>query len=165
MQRSALLFSILTVIGFGTHLSVVQAKPLPFRGTTPMKVVTPKPPPSYVGGATKSVHFNRQSVGGASGVNPALRARAYRALDSNPAKPYGNKGPVMLPKAGADGKALSYKEVRLKNGPHDRAYSNGRVVVGVGKDGARTGPAYVSRHYGDPAKMSSSVPGKVVRIQ
>jgi hypothetical protein len=133
-------------------------------------VVAPKPLPSYVGGATPAVAFNRHAIGGGSGVNAELRARAYRAIDANMAKtgthtgPYANRGPHLLPNKTADGREIQYTEIRLRDGPHKSTYSNGRVVVGNSPQGPLSGRAYVSRHYGDPVP-GSSTPGAVVRIQ
>lgn len=156
----------------GGAFSAAAAKPaaIPGAPASPSGWRTMPPPkaPNYIGGSTKAVTFNRLSVGGASGVNPALRARAYKAIDKHRSKNFGNKGPVFLPRIDAQGNALTYREVRLREGDHVRKYSNGRVTIAVGPKLVRipgtdhttslTGPAYLSRHHGEGG-------GRVVRIQ
>lgn len=116
--------------------------------------------------------FNRQTVGATSGVNKALRERAYQRLDQLHAaqgKPIGvqvksfkndgrNQTPV-LPRATPGGKPIGYTEMRLREGTAGRSYANGRVSLGS------DGKAYVSRHHGDPMRGGKPGAGKVVRIQ
>ena len=156
----------------GGAFSAAAARPVPMPGApaspSGWRTIPAPKAPSYIGGPTPKVTFNRLSVGGASGINPALRARAYRAIDEHGSKNFGNKGPVFLPRTDAQGNALKYREMRLREGDHARKYSNGRVTVAVGPKRVAipgtdrttnlTGPAYVSRHHGDGG-------GRVVRIQ
>lgn len=130
--------------------------------------------PSYYGGSTVKQQFNRRTIGEASGVKPGLRARAYKALDSNKSRGTFKNKEGKLPTVGVQGGKPRYQEVRLKDAPHTRKWANGRVVVErapvslkerVAKPDLRptetrgkgdlkniqqrSGPAYVSRHYGD----------------
>lgn len=145
----------------------------PFAGTQ-WKAAPKAKTPSYYGGSTVRQQFNRRTIGEASGVKPAMRARAYKALDSNQSRGRFNNKEGRLPKVGVQGGKPQYEKLRLKDAPHNRKWSNGRVVVEQaavspkakvaqpdlrpaetrGKGDLmtiqqRSGPAYVSRHYGD----------------
>lgn len=116
--------------------------------------------------ATPKKDFNRGSVGGASGVNPGLRKRAYGVIDglekpggaqsmglrSHEFKNDGRNGSTVLPKTTPSGESISYRTTYLRPNTPGRSYANGRVTTGS------DGSAYVSRHHGDKG-------GKVKRIQ
>lgn len=99
--------------------------------------------------------FNRNAIGGASGVSPGMRARSYAIADAlkRPggaqamglrSKPYRNDGAggsAVLPKT-KNGKPVTYQSTYMRPGGHTRKLSNGRVVTGS------DGSIYVSRHHG-----------------
>lgn len=116
--------------------------------------------------------FNRAGIGGASGVSPALRARAYRQIDqaaqrsgasprgtrSHPFANDGRAGSVMLPKTSSGGQALNYRTsyVRGQSQTGKTHGINARIVTDP--DASKRPPAYLSTHYGQNG-------GRVHRIQ
>lgn len=124
------------------------------------------PAPTKMPVATPKKDFNRNSIGGASGVNRMLRQRAYKVIDglekpggaramglrSHPFKNDGRNGSVVLPKSTSSGQPVSYATTYLRPNTPGRSLANGRVTTGS------DGSAYVSRHHGDAG-------GKVKRIQ
>lgn len=110
--------------------------------------------------------FNRNAIGGASGVNPALRQRAYKVVDGL-AKPGGAKamglrshefrndgrnGSTTLPTTTPAGKPIAYTTTYLRPRTPGRSHANARVTTGS------DGSAWISRHHGDRG-------GQVKRIQ
>lgn len=117
----------------------------------------PKPP---------TTSFNRNAVGGASGVNPFLRQRAYNVIDglqkpggagamglrSHAYRNDGRNGSTLLPKTTPSGKPIDYTTTYMRPYAKNRGSANARVVTGS------DGSAWLSRHYGEKG-------GKVGRIQ
>ncbi len=109
--------------------------------------------------------FNRNAIGGASGVSPGMRSRGYAVADglkrpggaqamglrSGSYRNDGTRGSVVLPKS-RNGKPVDYTRTDMRPGGHKRKLSNGRVITGS------DGSIYVTRHYGQDG-------GKTKRIQ
>lgn len=110
--------------------------------------------------------FNRNAIGGASGVNPALRQRAYKVVDglarpggaramglrSHEFRNDGRNGSATLPTTTPSGKPIAYTTTYLRPSTPGRSHANARVTTG------NDGSAWISRHHGDGG-------GKIKRIQ
>lgn len=130
----------------------VEAAPKPRKTTTPVAVAPQQT-------------FNRNAMGGASGISPGMRTRSYAIADglkrpggaqamglkSRPYRNDGSRGSIVLPKI-KSGKPVEYTSTNMRPRGHKRKWSNGRVITGS------DGSIYVTRHYGQDG-------GKTKRIQ